>query len=93
MHYQEHLTKFHFLRSLTSKRAEEVASELLNIFVEFGAPKVIQSDNGREFTTAVISELASLWNDVKLVDGRSRHPQSQCSVERSNATMEDALTA
>ena len=93
MHYQEHLSKFHFLRPLTSKRAEEVASELLRIFLEFGAPKLLQSDNGREFTASVISELASLWNGLVLVNGRPRHPQSQGSVERSNATMKDSLTA
>lgn len=54
MHYQDHLTKYHLLRSLTSKRAKEVAHHLLQIFVDFGAPLILQSDNGREFTAEII---------------------------------------
>ena len=33
MHYQDHLTKFSYLRALLSKKAVEVAKELLNFFV------------------------------------------------------------
>ena len=54
MHYQDHLSKYHFLRPLTSKTAKEVAENLLKIFVDFGAPSILQSDNGREFTANVI---------------------------------------
>jgi len=93
MHYKEHLTKFSFLRPLTHKKASEVAKELLPIFLTYGAPRVLQSDNGREFTATVIAELASLWPDLVLVNGRPRYPQSQGSVERANATMKDSLVA
>jgi len=41
--YQDHLTKF----------AKEVAYVLLDIFTTFGAPVILQSDNGREFTNKV----------------------------------------
>ncbi|GFU68908.1 SCAN domain-containing protein 3 [Trichonephila clavipes] len=51
LHYQDHTTKFSFLRPLTSKRATEVALELLKIFLEVGCPRILQSDNGREFET------------------------------------------
>jgi len=47
--YQNHLTKFVLLRPLIQKRAEEVAYVLLDIFTTFGAPSILQSDNGREF--------------------------------------------
>lgn len=57
LHYQEHLTKFHILRPLTSKRAAEVAYHLLQIMIDFGAVHVLQSDNGREFTAKVIEVL------------------------------------
>ena len=46
---------------------------LLDIFLTFGAPATLQSDNGREF----ITELTTLWPELKLVTGRPRHPQSQ----------------
>ena len=54
MHYQEHLSKYHILRPLRTKRAAEVAFHLLHIFIDFGAPTILQSDNGREFTANVI---------------------------------------
>lgn len=51
--YQDHLTKFVRLRPLKSKTAEEVAYHITDIFCELGAPTILQSDNGREFTNSV----------------------------------------
>ena len=93
MHYVDHLTKFHILRPIKSKQAIEVARELLYIFLDIGAPLVLQSDNGREFTAHLISELGSMWPALKLVNGRPRHPQSQGCVERANGDMKNKLTA
>ncbi|XP_041379797.1 KRAB-A domain-containing protein 2-like [Gigantopelta aegis] len=50
MVYQDHLTKYCVLRPLTSKRAAEVAFQLMDIFLLLGAPPILQSDNGSEFT-------------------------------------------
>ncbi|XP_068233399.1 KRAB-A domain-containing protein 2-like [Palaemon carinicauda] len=61
MVYQCHLTKFVILRPLTSKRAAEVAFHLLDIFLLTGAPCILQSDNGSEFTAQVVQELKDLW--------------------------------
>ena len=91
MVYQDHLTKFCILRSLTSKRAAEVAFQLVDIFTLFGAPVVLQSDNGSEFTAAVIDELCVIWPELKIVHGKPRHPQSQGSVERANSDIKDML--
>lgn len=57
MHYQDHLTAFSVLRALTSKRALEGGFQLLDIFLLIGAPHILQSDNGREFTANVIKEV------------------------------------
>ncbi|KAE9544391.1 hypothetical protein AGLY_001570 [Aphis glycines] len=91
MNYQDHATKYLYLRPLTSKRATEIAHELLKIFLEQGAPQTLQSDNGREFTAKIIEELAELWPECKIVHGWPRHPQSQGSVERSNQDVENML--
>ena len=65
--YVNHFTKFCVLSPLKSKRAEEVAQTLLPVFLTFGAPAVLQSDNGREFVNSVISELSTLWpQSIKL---------------------------
>jgi len=91
LHYKEHLTKFSFIRPLKCKKASEVAKELLNIFLTFGAPHVLQSNNGRKFTAGIITNLASLWPDLILVNGFPRYPQIQLSVERGNSTLKDSL--
>lgn len=54
MNYQDHATKFLHLRPLKSKRAINVAEELSKIFFTFGAPRIFQSDNGKEFVNDVI---------------------------------------
>jgi hypothetical protein len=89
--YQDHLTKFIQLRPLKSKRAEEVAHVLLDIFTIFGAPLILQSDNGREFANNTINELCSMWPELKMVHGKPRHSQSQGSVERANQDVENML--
>lgn len=79
------------MKALKSKRAQEVAYNLLDIFTTIGAPNILQSDNGCEFCNEVIREVSSLWSDIKLVNGRPRHSQSQGLVERANRDIEDML--
>ena len=93
MNYQDHATKFCNLRPLKTKRAAEVALELLKVFLDFGAPHILQNDNGREFTAGVIQELSAMQPDCKIVHGIPRHPQSQGSVERCNQDVENMLRA
>lgn len=66
---QDHLTKFVHLRALTRKEAQQVATELVPIFLEFGAPSILQSDNGREFANAIINSLQEMWPELKIVHG------------------------
>ncbi|KRZ82954.1 KRAB-A domain-containing protein 2 [Trichinella sp. T8] len=91
MTYLNHFTKFCILSPLMLKRAEEMASKLLKIFLTFGAPSILQSDNGQEFSYVIIAELKTCWPELKLVTGRPRHPQSQGAVERLNGVVQDKL--
>jgi hypothetical protein len=93
MVYQDHLTKFVLIRPLTSKRAAEVAYQLMDIFLLFGAPHILRSDNSSEFTAQIISDLKELWPELVIVHGKPRHPQSQGSVERANYDIKDMLVA
>ena len=93
MVYQDHLTKYVLLNPLKTKRAEEVAYHLLNIYLDFGAPILLHSDNGREFVNQVISDLHLMWPEAKIVHGKPRHSQSQGSVERANRDIEEMLSA
>lgn len=89
--YQDQLTKFVNLRPLTHKRAEEVARVLLDIFTTFGAPAILQSDDGREFANEVVEEVCNMWKDLKIVHGKPRHSQSQISVEHANQDIKNIL--
>ena len=87
----DHGIKFALARPLFTKRAEEIAQVLLIIFLEQGAPRILQSDNGREFINAIIKALKDLWASLVLVSGKARHKQSNGGVERWNWTMEQAI--
>ncbi|XP_050293792.1 KRAB-A domain-containing protein 2-like [Anthonomus grandis grandis] len=83
--------RFVKIRPLTSKRAEEVAKSLVDIFCIFGAPSILQSNNGREFANHVIEELCTMWSGLKIVHGKPRNSQSQGSVERANQDIQNML--
>jgi len=84
MTYQDHLTKFVILRPLERKESIRVAKQLLSIWLLFGAPAILQSDNGREFVAHGIEELKVLFPDLKIIHGRyiwpyPVHLPSSCS--------------
>ncbi|CAF4872984.1 unnamed protein product [Pieris macdunnoughi] len=91
LNYQDDATKFVSLRPLKSKRGSEVAMELMKIFMTFGAPYILQSDNGCEFTENIIEELTAMWPEFKIIHESPRRPQTQGSVERSNRDVENML--
>ena len=77
---------------MKTKSSKEVASNLFDLFMVFGAPMILQSDNGREFKSKdIINDLKRLWPNMKIINGRPRHPQSQGSVERGNQTLKNKL--
>ena len=77
LNYQDHLTKFLNLRALMCKTADAVADELIDIFCIFGAPQILQSDNGREFANRVVTAVVKKWPQCHIVHGKPRHSQSQ----------------
>lgn len=91
MVYQDHLTKFVVIKPLKTKTAEEVAYNLIDIFTLLGAPSILQSDNGREFSNQIVSNLKNYWPNLKIVHGKPRHSQSQGSVERANQDIQNML--
>jgi hypothetical protein len=93
MVYQNHLTKFVLLQPLQSKRAEEIAFQLTDTFLTFGAPCILHSDNGKEFVNSVIAEISTLWPELKIIQSTPRHSQSQGSVERANHDIQNMLAS
>lgn len=93
LNHQDYATKYVEIRPLTSMRAVEVAQELLKIFLQFGCPSILQSDNGSEFVNSTITEVINLWPELLIVHERPRHSQSQGSIERVNQDIENMLRA
>ncbi|KAG8505910.1 SCAN domain-containing protein 3, partial [Galemys pyrenaicus] len=91
MHYQDLRTKLSFLRSLKSNRPKEVAHALLDIFTIIGAPSVLQSDSGREFSSQIVSELSNIWPELKIVHGKSQPCQSQSSADQTNEDIQSRI--
>jgi hypothetical protein len=42
---------------------------------------ILQIDNGREYTTNIITELKSLWHDLKIVHGRPLTPRLKLTLQ------------
>jgi hypothetical protein len=91
LHARDHFSRFSWGYPLKTKASLEVASNLFELFTTFGAPAILQSDNGKEFTSHVIRDLMTIWPATKIINGRPRHPQSQGLVERGNSVLKTKL--
>ena len=58
----------------------------------FGAPHILQSDNGREFKNVnPATMIREKWPECKIIHGKARDPQSQGSVEGVNREIKKVL--
>ena len=47
------------------------------VFPYIGVPKILQSDNRREFVNEIVKEVIHSWpGEVTIINGRPRHSQS-----------------
>ena len=94
-YFMDHWSKIHMLFPLMEKSGAEVALNLSSkVFSYFGPPKILQSDNGREFVNGIVKKLVEDWpGEITIINGRARHPQSQGLVERGNAKVEEMLAS
>ncbi|GFW58460.1 KRAB-A domain-containing protein 2 [Trichonephila clavipes] len=65
-------------------------SQLCESYARFDV--ILQSDNGREFSNQVISEVCIMWRNVKIVHGNPRHSRTQGSVKMANQDAQNTLT-
>ena len=78
---------FHIARSIG---ATEVRNTIERLIARHGAPKVIRSDNGKEFiSTTVIARLAE--HGIAAAPVAKGSPQQNCYIERFNGTMRREL--
>ncbi|KAK3288233.1 hypothetical protein CYMTET_4289 [Cymbomonas tetramitiformis] len=92
LHLKDHHSRYSFLVALEKKEARGVLDAVMAIYDVFGPPCIFQTDNGKEFTAEVLqSAFKERWPGIQLLNGRARHPQSQGSVERANAVVEEYI--
>jgi hypothetical protein len=83
-------TRFVFLRLLMDKSMQAVARQLVQIFCDVGFPKIVQSDNGKEFVNELMHHVCTESNiDHRLIT--PYHPRANGLAERFVQTSKDAI--
>ena len=84
-------TKYLWTFPMTSKDAVETTFHLDLWIKQHGVPRILQSDNGKEFKN---EDMYSLFEETEMtvVHGRERHPRSQGKVEAVNKSLKAILT-
>ena len=77
------------LRTITTKSVLRVLTQFMSVF---GIPKVIQSDQGSNFTSGLFSQLLQQLR-IKHHLASAYHPQSQGALERFHQTVKSLLRA
>lgn len=70
--------------------AREVQAELAELFVRHGKPRILRSDNGREFIAAELGDWLEQQGVTRAFIEKGS-PQQNAFVERFNGTMRDEL--
>ena len=72
----DHWSKFHVLFPLSRKTVAEVSLNLQTKFFSFLAtPRILHSDNGRQFVNVIVQNLVKEWpGETTIVNGRPRNP-------------------
>ena len=83
-------SRYVWLRALADKSAKLVASTLFSIIAEFGHPKILSSDNGKEFVNSIIEHLLLLFQ-IEHRNSTSYYPQGNGIAERSVRVTIDLL--
>lgn len=83
-------TGFVMLRPLLDKTASSVARALWEIFCVIGVPRILQSDNGSEFSNKIISTLCRLTGINRRFIA-PYNPRADGKVERAVKTIKDTI--
>ena len=82
-HYPEAIP----LKTVDSKR---IATELVKLFSRVGLPEIVQSDQGQNFMSGLMSQLYTMLG-VKHIKSSPYHPETNALVERLNGTIKRLL--
>ena len=77
---------------LRSIKAKPVSEALISFFTRFGLPKIVQSDQGTNFTSKTFRDQLSALG-IEIVTSSAYHPQSQGALERFHQTLKTMIRA
>ena len=84
---QEYLTKYPWAFPLPDQKAATVAKVLVEeVILQYGAPSILLTDLGSNFTSNLLREIADYWG-IKRSFTTPYHPQCDGMVERFNRTL------
>ena len=91
----DHFSKYRVLAPQKPKEAKEAAEIIVTkVFSYFVLPKIMHSDNGKEFINNIIQAIVVLWSGrLSFINGGPGHSQSQGLVEQGNNTIETMICA
>uniref|UniRef100_A0A8C1PIS4 Integrase catalytic domain-containing protein n=1 Tax=Cyprinus carpio TaxID=7962 RepID=A0A8C1PIS4_CYPCA len=85
-------TRFPEVVPLCTITARTISKALVKFFTVFGLPKVVQSDQGTNFTSCMFSQVLKRLH-IKHVFSSAYHPESQGTLERFHQTLKSMLRA
>lgn len=83
-------SKYVHVAALKSKHSNRVAFALQLMFLQDGAPRILQTDNGSEFRNGDVIELSKRWS-FEMRHGLPYKSTTNGGVERVNRTIENAI--
>ena len=88
----DHFSKYKWTELVKNKEGITIAEKLEYFFNYYSPPKILQTDNGREFENSSVRALCQRKN-VKFIHGSPYHPKSQGVVEKLNDLLSKSLFA
>lgn len=86
----DYLSRFIFTEAEPHAKAPIIIRFLRRLFVDNGTPKIVQTDQGKNFLSEDVENFL-IENNVKHVKSTPYHPQTQGLVERSNQTVNERI--
>ena len=74
---------------IKTKLAKELCSVIVSCMYRYGTPRILQTDNGKEFNNAALLEV--MQEMALKINGKPYRPQSQGRMERFNQIVEKIL--
>lgn len=81
---------FVILRPISQKSAKEVGYEIYKVFLEWGFPAAVKSDNGKEFCNEIVKECVEFAGAKRFITVAHDH-HANGLVERANRTIRSIM--